>query len=191
MLEEFQRHSLPFLRVTPTTTLEWLALAQHHGLPTRLLDWSQNPFTSLWFAVNQPPSQGQNGVVWILRPTEEDFAGDSDKNTLECKRHMVFAPKDLTERITAQVAWFTVHKCWSGHPQFEPLEHSQEFGNKLTKILIPANRFAHLRFHLDRYAVNHASVFPGLDGLSAHIKWKWCFLSDEGEIGSGNSPEAR
>lgn len=181
MLEEFQRHCLPYLRIVPSTIWEWAALAQHHGLPTRLLNWSLNPFTSLWFAVRRPSVDGRHGVLWILRPNDEDFAADMQKNTLECRRSMIFAPRDITERITAQISWFTVHKCWSNDPRFEPLENSTELGSKLSKVLIPAERFAHLRFHLDRYGVNHASVFPNLDGLCAHIKWKRCYLSDEGQ----------
>jgi hypothetical protein len=181
MLDEFQRHSLPYLRVTPATTWDWLALGQHHGLPTRLLDWSQNPLTSLWFAVSRPAHEGENGIVWVFRPGGEDFPSEAEKDSLECKRHMVFAPKHLSERITAQVAYFTVHKCWTGGPAFEPLEESEELGAKLTKVTIPADRFAHLRFNLDRCGVNHASVFPGLDGLCSHIKWKRCFLQDEGD----------
>jgi hypothetical protein len=180
MLSEFQRHSLPFLRITPATTWDWLALAQHHGLPTRLLDWSQNPVTSLWFAVNRPAADQQNGVFWIFRPTDDDFPTENEMTSLDCKRHLVFVPKHLSERITAQVAWFTVHKCWRDNPAFEPLEGSAEFGARLTKVTIPADRFAHLRLHLDRFGVNHASVFPGLDGLCSHIKWKMCFSSDEG-----------
>jgi hypothetical protein len=180
MLEELQRLSVPYLRLTPRTTWDWMAIAQHHGLPTRLLDWSENPFTSLWFAVHRPPLEGNHGVVWIFRPTRGDFAREFEKNKLECRRHMVFSPSHITERITTQGAWFTVHKCWSRHRQFDPLEQS-EFAKKLTKIVIPANKFAHFRFHLDRYGVNHASVFPGLDGLCAHIKWKRCFLDDEGD----------
>jgi hypothetical protein len=181
MLDEFQRHSVPFLRVPPSTLWDWVALVQHHGLPTRLLDWSLNPLTSLWFAVQRAAHAKSKGVVWIFRPDKEDFATESDKNTLKCKRHMVFAPRHITERITAQIAWFTVHKSWSGNPEFEPLEQYDGFQSKLTKIIIPGNRFAHFRFHLDRCGVNYGSIFPGMDGLCAHIKWKYCYLEDEGE----------
>jgi hypothetical protein len=184
MLEEFQRHSLPHLGVAPETLWEWAALAAHHGLPTRLLDWSLNPLTSLWFVVRKPATQGR-GTFWILRPEDRDFATETEKNLLECRRHMVFAPRHVTERITAQGAWFTVHKAWAGDLSLEPLESSAALGPKLTKVTIPADRFAHFRFHLDRYGVNSASVFPGLDGLCAHIRWKRCYMEDEGETRTG------
>jgi hypothetical protein len=183
MLEEFQRHSHPFLRgFSPATLWEWMALARHHGLPTRLLDWSLNPFTALWFTVQKPSLTKESGVLWILRPAEEDFATTAEMNTLECQRHKVFAPLHVTERITAQIAWFTVHKARSKPPVFEPLEDSEEFASKITKVLIPADRFAHLRFHLDRFGANHASAFSDLDGLCAHIRWKRYYMTDEGRI---------
>jgi hypothetical protein len=181
MLDEFRLHSLPFLKVLPSTIWEWAALAQHHGLPTRLIDWSLNPLTSLWFAVNKPSFPGLDGVLWILKPSEDDFPKKADLKSIQCKRHMVFAPKHVSERITSQVAWFTIHKAWSKQSIFEPMESSKEFESKLTKVIIPNSRFAHLRFHLDRYGINHASVFPDLDGLCAHIKWKRCYMPDEGE----------
>jgi hypothetical protein len=181
MLEEFQRRSLPYLRVPPATTWDWLALAQHHGLPTRLIDWSENPLTSLWFAVNQPAQEGQDGVFWVLEPEDDDFAKEEELNSLEGEHHRLFTPRHLSERITAQAAWFTVHKSWTENPECEPLERSLEFQDKLTRVTIPADYFALLRFQLDRCGVNHASVFPGLDGLCSHIKWKRCYLTDEGD----------
>jgi len=183
LLDELMRYSPPYLRdITPGTPWEWAALAQHHGLPTRLLDWSLNPLTSLWFAVSKPPIGQRDGVVWVFRPAEEDFPSVDDSKTLCCRRHMVFAPKHITARITAQVGWFTIHRGWNRHRTFDPLEQSDDMLPKLTKIIIPANRFAHFRFHLDRYGVNHLSVFPGLDGLCAQLRWKYSFMEDEGPL---------
>jgi hypothetical protein len=180
MLEEFQRHSLPYLRVPPSTLWDWIALAQHHGLPTRLLDWSLNPLTSLWFAVRHPPRTKVNGVVWVLQPLPEDFARDDERQAVPAEHHRVFAPIHVSERIPAQGAWSTIHRSAPQPPHFEPLEDSPDFADKLTKVVIPVDRFAHFRSYLNRYGVNSGSIFPGLDGISEFIRWKYFYAADEG-----------
>ena len=81
-----------------------------------------------------------------------------------------------------QSAYFTVHKSSRDGTTLEPLEESKEFKSKLTKLIIRGDRFAHFRFHLDRFGINDASIYPGLDGLSKQVRRKWALAEDEGWV---------
>jgi hypothetical protein len=181
MLRELKRRSVPYLGRTPASDWEWLALAQHHGMPTRLLDWTTNPLAALWFAVQGPARDAESpAVVYIFNPTEEDVLNPAETKSerpLTGRRTKVYQPNMITPRIISQSGWFTVHKFVDD--RFVALNSNKLYKNKLTKLVIPTESFSDLRYNLDRVGVNKASMFPDLDGLCGYIEWFTTTLSDE------------
>jgi hypothetical protein len=181
MLKAFKQQSLPFLSATPATEWDWLALAQHHGLATRLLDWTLNPLVALWFSVRKPAESGRDGVVWIFRPTEEDFANETE-DPFSGDRTKAFRPNHVTNRIRVQSGYFTVHKFVSSAGEFVRFNSIGRYKPQLTKLVMPAKAFPEMRYRLDQFGVNQAVLFPDLDGLCAHAQWLHSFLADEKKL---------
>ncbi|HUQ98573.1 MAG TPA: FRG domain-containing protein [Gemmatimonadaceae bacterium] len=196
MFEEFRRLALPYLEMRPETLWDWLAVAQHHGMPTRLLDWTLNPLAALWFAVADPPkNEAQRtrkkrlkiaeclpGVLWVLDAKEKDFVEPTDtSDPLNASRTKIFRPRHLTTRIVAQSGWFTAHKYLDNKRKFVPLNQHRTFKPQLRKLSIPPDRFSHIRSDLDRCGINGFSLFGSVDGLCHHLAWLHSFLPDEKE----------
>lgn len=180
VMAEFARTNPPFVRNGYDDAWDRIALAQHFGLPTRLLDWTYSAMSALWFAVSQEPKDAESGepgigVVWIMKPKRTDFIKfPTEQSPFEVTRTRIFTPRVVSERISAQAGLFTVHAAVQAHDgPFIPLADHKHFSAKLIKLRIPHEHFNSLRIQLHQCGVNSATVFPDMVGLCRHLRWRY------------------
>jgi hypothetical protein len=154
MFEQFKREAIPLLRARPTNDWEWLALAQHHGVPTRLLDWSESPYVSLFFAVWGNDDEDA-GMYVIRRPRVPTLA----ESPFETKEVSFFYPGHVTARLVSQRGLFTVHP--------KPDEAYDSDG--MRQFVIKKESKRDFRRKLDATGMHHAVIFADLDGLSRRL----------------------
>jgi type I restriction enzyme M protein len=158
ILRLFKERAFQYLDFTPASDWDWLALGQQYGLPTRLLDWTDNPLVACFFAVDEATQD--DGVIFAYQ-NESYISVDEHPDPFKYPEVGKFIPRHLTPRITTQGGLFTVHP----NP-YEPFESSD-----MDKIIIPTKVQSELRRTLNKYGINGFALFPGLDGLAAHIEW--------------------
>jgi hypothetical protein len=173
MLDRFRKECVPLIRGrAPTTPWEWLSIAQHQGLPTRLLDWTANALAGVWFAVAADPTADHaHGVLWVLNvPEQYERSPTEADDPFSFKETFVFQPFHLDQRIVSQAGWFTAHKFSDRFGKFLPLTRIGHFKTNIRKFIIPAERFGPLRRELRLMGVTQAAMFPDLSGLCADIQ---------------------
>lgn len=164
LIDIFKRESRPYIGNNISNEYEWLALAQHHGLPTRLLDWTFNPFVALYFATKS--DHRVDGGLVALNAEKKLSPDRLDENKpFELKKPYKILPNVVTRRIQSQQGLFVI----INQPE-QSLETCCPEDWTLVKWRIPAKYKKKIKYDLFRIGFDEARMFPDLDGLTSHLE---------------------
>ncbi|TDG34823.1 FRG domain-containing protein [Pedobacter changchengzhani] len=201
LVDRFKQRSVPFLKNSLDKKNDWevLFFMQHYGIPTRLLDWTENPFVSMYFALTSAPYQiiskkrvySDDCCIWVLDPVmwnQESLKDFSyNQGILSVENHLVDSYRPRTPfanirekpiaifgthnspRIVAQRGVFVVFG--KNLSALDETYRNDSFPQEcLTKIIFPKKKIESLLHSLTSIGITDSVIYPDLEGFSKELK---------------------
>lgn len=190
MMRRFKQDATVLLDPRPTTPHEWLFVMRHNEVPTRLLDWTENPLVAAYFAVTKEGELAEDGdgAIWALLPIElnnkegrqlgnylPSFEEDQDnlnmfEPTLYNEREnfgrinpIAFISPRTVARMQVQLSVFTIH-----HKQQIPIERVGN-GRHVWRYIIPTTAKRRILDQLRLLGIDESRLFPELDKIGRKL----------------------
>jgi hypothetical protein len=202
MLDWFRRravlyHSLASIAEGRTDHFDYLFFMQHNRVPTRLLDWTENPYIALYFALTSATLPAvEDAAVWILNPTawnqkslgeqwgprgplsleDQEVSGYAPRLSIEIPQLRAMRDESValygisnSQRMVAQRGVFTIFG--RGTSPMEQMYDDQGYpDHSLTKIVIPQASIGELLDMVLSCGFTDSVAYPDLEGLAMEIK---------------------
>lgn len=167
-MANFIRMSIPYNDLRKMSSFDQWTTGQHYGLPTRFLDWTENPLIAAYFATEGKITN--DVAIYTIDRNQINTSIDLDDPFSSPNDVFIHIPSYINPRIIAQKGAFTVHK----DPR-KPLDETEVREGTLctvTQFVISQNCIEDFQNNLDWCGINCSFIYPGLDGLANYLDLK-------------------